>query len=236
MKSRSKLIEYSKDQLFAIDIAFYEFNAYQTMIEKFLLQEQLRLEEKIKEFEVDKNKKLPGYSDFLLTKLIEDHVSLSNLYTHNFRASFYIQIISFIEYELRNICEYHHVIKKTDFGIEDLKGSNDIDKAKIYLSKSANIKFKNLNPEWQFIQEAKEIRNLLVHHQSRVIIKNKRNERLKSVFQEKDYFEYHKFPSENSEGFEEGHFFICKSEANRRLIDSSKIFFTKLLESELKIL
>lgn len=237
MKSKSKLIEYSKDHLFTIDLAFNEFDSYQRMIEKFLSEEQTRLEQKIKNFGYDKNENEQGYSDYLLTQLLEGHVSLSKLYTHNFRASFFIQLISFIEYELRSICEYHHSVEKTDFGIQDLKGNNDMDKAKIYLSKSAKIDFNKLNPEWQFIQEAKEIRNILVHHQSRIILNNKTNIRLKKIFNERNYYEYYKIPnSDDGNGFEEGHFLITNSAANRKLIANTKLFFTKLLEIELKIL
>ncbi|MCB7479846.1 hypothetical protein [Christiangramia sediminis] len=204
------------------------------MIEKFLKEEEKQLDEKLKQFMSDDDEETydSGYSRYLLDKLIGDHQYLTLQSTHNFRSSFYIQIISFLEYELKSICQFHHKKFNTNFSVNHLRGSNEIDKAKLYLSRTCQVNFNNLKPEWDFLLNAKEVRNILVHNQSQIELLEKRGKKVKGFLDSKNYFRF--YQSNDSE--KEGRFYITSSEANQDLLNNTRNFFVKLLEHELKIL
>ena len=71
--------------------------------------------------------------------------------------------MTFIEFELRQICKYIQEKKQIPWSIADLKGSNDINKAKLYLHKTLNINFGEMK-EWDQIIHLWTIRNAFVHH------------------------------------------------------------------------
>ncbi len=92
----------------------------------------------------------------------------SIFYPQSFRTAFLVQLFSILEYELRVICLHHHIENKTDFSINDLSGRSDLEKAKKYLTKSCSVNFENLNPEWNFLNTIRKIRNSIVHHKGEI--------------------------------------------------------------------
>lgn len=209
------------------------------MIEKFLTGEKRKLESEFEKLEnAIEHDYESGPLDFAIDGLAEEYHSVSKTFPHNFRASFFIQIIAFIEFELKEICEHHHKVCNTDFSIDDLRGSNEIEKAKLYLSNSCNVDINKLNPEWNFIQVAKEIRNLIVHQQGELIANgSKRTKKILKFISQKDYIKLDLkkivINGELVDG-ENGTINICDKKANKELLDVTKTFFTRLLKSELK--
>lgn len=65
--------------------------------------------------------------------------------------------------EISNLILVHY---KIPLKIEDLQGNSDIDKCYKYLKKLANIKFDELNKEWEIIKCCKNIRNKIIHNNS----------------------------------------------------------------------
>ena len=125
-----------------------EFERYNQMMELAL----------IKEFNLAKVKwdSDDSVSNYDQNCNIYEHVSF---YPLTFRNSLLVQIFSVYEIELKNICLYHHFVNKTNFSIRDLKGNSDIDKAKMYLQKSCQIDLKILNPELDFLDFIRKLRD-----------------------------------------------------------------------------
>lgn len=236
----SLLLQNLELKLFGIEMVFEGFRNYQTLMESFLEVEKSNLENSYNEEEIAKEAKQAGeYEEQLYMHIVSGYVErfeeISMLYPHNFRASFLIQIFSFIEYELKMICKYHHQLNKTDYSIKDLKGNSDIEKAKTYLVKSCKIDFNNLEPEWSFINQIRMIRNKLIHHQGEVIVGDVDRKPILSFLKKNDFIE-------TKEPFEEGDIdkkkftiLIKNRKLNEALLEKSKSFFKKLLIHELDL-
>lgn len=228
--SKKYAFDYCKFHLFSVEIAFIDFRNYQKYFEQFLSKEkqilQLSYREQISKIDADDSE---SYSQ-ILENYSNKYSEIANLFPHNFRASFLIQIVAFIEHELKDICENYEFEKKTKYSIHDLKGNSDIEKAKEYLTKSCNVDFNNLNPEWQFILMAKKIRNKLIHHQGFVkkvesdwIVFNRFNK-------DNEYFDF----SPKGETVEMSKLIIKTRFLTDKLLNMTESFFKKLLENELK--
>ena len=224
------MIDYSEFLLLGIEFSLGDFKKYQITIEDFLAKEQKTLEESysknLEELDQDDHKKY--------NQIAQDYYyrsgDIATLFPHNFRASFLIQIITFIEHELKLICEHYEFEKQTKYSINDLKGVNEIGKAKQFLEKSCNVNFQNLDKEWQFILKVKRIRNKLVHSQG-FVKKSEKDWKVFNDFNNKlKYFDF----SPKGELVEEPKLII----KNRLLIDDllkiTNTFFNKLLGKELK--
>ena len=107
-----------------------------------------------------------NHRDFL--KFAKDHYEYGTFYPQSFRTSFFTQIFSILEYELKEICMIYHLENKTDFTIYDLKGNSEIEKAKLFLKKACKIDFTSLEPEWSYLNTIRKIRNIFVHHQGEI--------------------------------------------------------------------
>jgi hypothetical protein len=168
---KSKLLNYSELHLFGIEMAFIEFRNYYQIIESSLATEAGK---KISHFNIKYNELVAsaieeGYAAHLDQQFAEQVTQLSYYFPHAFRSSFLIQVFSFIEFELKEICNHHHNTNHTDISLGDLKGSSDLDKAKIYLTKVCKVNLNNLQPEWTYLLEVRRVRNALVHHAGIVV-------------------------------------------------------------------
>lgn len=103
-----------------------------------------------------------------LIKYSSDFFEQTTFYPQSFRTSFFIQIFSVLEHELKEICSIHHQKNKTNFSIDDLKGNSEIEKAKLYLKKACKINFGALDPEWSYLEIMRKIRNRYVHSQGEI--------------------------------------------------------------------
>ena len=83
-------------------------------------------------------------------------------YSQRFRFSIIIQLYSFIEDELKKYCDNHYNVNSKEYRINDLKGNNDLDKIKKYLTQSAG-KAIGENLLWPFINDLRKLRNCIVH-------------------------------------------------------------------------
>lgn len=110
------------------------------------------------------------YKDHIEGSLQDQAFMISDVYIKNYRNAQIIQLYSFMEDILKKGCSRYANFKQTDYKVDDLKGNNDIDKIKIFLIKSAKVDFSKLNPEWMFIDNVRQVRNIIVHNNG--IIKN----------------------------------------------------------------
>lgn len=229
-ESKSTILNYSESQLFGIELVFLDFKNYQNTIEKFLELEKQNLEKSYQKKISELNENNTDSWNRMVENFSERYNEIARIFPHNFRASFLIQIISFIEHELKEICEQYEFSNKTKYSVNDLNGNNDIEKAKKYLTKSCNVNFEKLNPEWQFILMVKRIRNKLVHHQGFVKKVEKDWELFNEFNRKKEFLEF----VPKGEFVESPRIIIRSRLLIDELLKNTKRFFKKLLESELK--
>lgn len=156
-----------------------------------------------------------------LLKYSKSFFEESTFYPQSFRTSFFIQIFSVLEHELKEICSMHFQQNKSIFSIEDLKGNSDIEKAKLYLKKAGNIDFNDLEPEWSYLDIMRKIRNRFVHSQGEINQKHP------------DWNKIYNFINSNKNllGFRNSEEYLEKSEFNN-LFDSDSIFLLNIQNDE----
>ena len=222
---KEKMLEQnSAFHLFFVDLTLKEYKNYQKFFEDFL--------EKEKEILIDTYKKYiteNEFDNFEYSNFLEIHFKKSDeivaSFPYNFRASFLVQIVSFIEVTLNEICEQYHFTNNTTYSVKDLKGNSDIEKTKMFLTKSCNANFKELNPEWQFIMIAKKLRNIQIHNQGQLNKVDKDWKILNAFNKGNSYFEF--IP--NNDSLESRRFVLKNKNFTTKLINVTEIFFKKLL-------
>lgn len=108
------------------------------------------------------------YLGFLMDEHFKEECLLAFDFPHSLRTALVIQVFSFFEFELKNICIFHSSLKNSLISFTKMKGNSDVAKAKRYLTDKAKVDFRNLNPEWEFIDSFREIRNFFIHNQGTI--------------------------------------------------------------------
>jgi len=212
---RTELIDYWKNRKVEIDYFLREFQYYQNFIERRINEENSEFEKFTTEIE--------------RTNLSEDTVEhYKNNLSNFFRKSFLVQIISMIENQLRTICELVEEYNFQKFSVHDLKGFSDLLKTKTYLTKTIEIDFNTLNPEWNFIQNCQGLRNIIVHHQGVFSEQDKKNlktfiERHDSLVEIPQYYD----PKKQKLYI---NFAITDEGFNKEFIQKTSLFFDKLFD------
>jgi len=224
MNFEQNIPKISKIDWVAISFSISEFRNYQDLIEEFLVAEKERMDKKSEEAE----KNYPNedeYADWV-ERNIDRYGEISKIFPNNFRVAFLIQIISFVEFHLKNICDRFYRSENQIFALDDLKGSSDFDKAKLYLKKVAKIDVLSFGEDWKFIDDCRIIRNKLAHQQglmkkedsNKTLIEQfaKKHGLIKVVEQTRDF---------------EWRIEINGKELNDKLISSVSSFFKQLLNN-----
>lgn len=159
-KNMTQKIQYYK---YLSDNFLEEFKNYNKIMENYLF---LNYRKSNMYFEEDN--KIGSMNDQELIKFSQTFFEESIFYPQSFRTSFFIQIFSVLEHELKEICLIHFQQNKYIFSIADLKGNSDIEKAKLYLKKAGNINFDDFEPEWSYLETMRKIRNRFVHSQGEI--------------------------------------------------------------------
>jgi hypothetical protein len=222
----------SEEHLEFINRQLKDFYMYSISMEtNFEHREKVLLEE----FETERSEIEKDNSHIWHQKYYYHTVIFLNIH----RTSLFTNVFGMVEYELRKACNFHYRNNKTNISMNDFKGNSDFEKAKSYLTKICEIDFSSLNPEWNYLQNAKDLRNVLTHNQGEFLQTNeKKSKRLMELIRQKDYLEFE--PNETYENNEEeyyskdGKIIIKSKEFNEELIDNASQFFNKLLEGKLK--
>lgn len=236
IKTESRIINNRIENQFGTG-DFGQFRNYLALIESYLSQEKEKLEDSFDANELEEHSKIAGehhseYLNFLIGEHYKQKSILSFDFPNSFRTAFIIQLFSFLEFELRNICDYHAKLKDSNFSINDLKGNSDIDKARLYLKKGAKINFNNLNPEWEFINNVRVIRNLLVHHQGIIMDDHQHFEKVNNIVSKSNLLLTKRKNVDNNAIY---HLVIPDNKMPENLISNIENLFHKLVFDELKI-
>lgn len=162
--------------LFHIEFTILSFRKYIDLVEDKFSSEAANTQERFRaiqsDIEENKSQYPPEYLQHLLDNAIEEMIEIDVEFIHRFRSSIIIQIFSFLEVELKKFCENHSIQFSKEYSIDDLKGKNDIDKAKKYLKRSANIDITSNQKQWRFLTNLRKLRNKIVHHKSILLEKD----------------------------------------------------------------
>lgn len=150
-----------------------KFQDYLNLMESYLQKEVKKLKVSINREELEEYSKIAGenhreYLGFLMDEHFKEECLLSFDFPQSLRTSLVIQVFSFFEFELKNICIYHSSLKNSLISFNKMKGNSDVAKAKRYLTDKAKVDFRNLNPEWTFIDAFREVRNFFIHNQGAI--------------------------------------------------------------------
>lgn len=218
-----------------------EFENYNNIMEDYLLKNYFnKTKTDITELNIDLStldeKELIDYDKKLLS-YSQKFYEQSIFYPQSFRSSFFIQIFSVLEYELKEISLIYHKQNNTDFSLYDLKGNSEIEKAKLYFKKACKIDFESFE-EWAYLDLMRKIRNRFVHSQGEINRKHgdwykifkfiEDNRNLLGFRNCAEYLDKDKF----KELFDDDYLFmldIQSSDFNKKIIFILKDFLRKLL-------
>jgi hypothetical protein len=214
-------------------IKFYisEFNNYNEVVEKFFEKATNDIEKEYKKLE----KKYKGNEETLYN--LSDHYSdkyneTGRVFPNHFRVSFFNQIMSFIVFQLTEICDLHARVTGSKYRVSDLKGS-DLEVCKDYLKKSANVDFAKLNTEWTFLSQCYTIRNKFVHKLGEIETSGNEFKGIKNFIDKTKLLEY-KYPVRKIEDAKQVTLLISKPLVPE-LLKITSILFNKLLKDCLEI-
>lgn len=82
--------------------------------------------------------------------------------TRHLRNSFVVSFYSFMESSLLDICRY---LRRKDVQItaSDIRGDNELDRAKLYIDKVLGADFPSAGREWDELHLSRRVRNCIVH-------------------------------------------------------------------------
>jgi len=174
-RTRPNRFYYNDLHLFGVSMIFTDIKNYQSLIEDFLESQKAKLEAEFNETDIVIESKKAGkfhqeYHEHLLNSYIDRHRELGELFPHNFRAFFLTQVIAIIEAEFKKLTNGYGEFKNQSFSVDDLGGTDDLEKCKKYLNSITQIDFSEFEPEWQFVKNCKILRNKIVHQEGFVKI------------------------------------------------------------------
>lgn len=180
-------LDFIKDNnLFFLDLELEKFRNYNKFIEEHFNKTIDNHQEEYKAV-MDKIENQPSlYSDLQLNhiqdSLVDRMIEIDRDFVQSFRASIITQLYSFLERTLIGACESYELNHNKEFGVDDLRGNGDFEKAKLFLTKSAKVDIKLLEPNWSFLNNLRVLRNCIVHNNSTVFDNEKRKYNCLSSF------------------------------------------------------
>ena len=166
-----------------LEVKFEDDIALQDFIENHISKIQKEIDLKY-----DEIYKIEDNDEFILALENEELGYKGFRFDHEFpnriRYSSIIQTYSMLEIYLKWLCEKLKKINDFPIGISDLKGNSDLEKGKLYLTKIYNIDFNKLNPEWNFLNDMRKIRNQIIHNNGDFTTKD--NEIIRIINQNED--------------------------------------------------
>lgn len=121
----------------------------------------------------------PDSEDFFKSFYYLDYIKIPS----HFYNSSIVSLYTFFETNLNTICEKIQMDVDLVIGLNDMAGSNIIQKARKFLSKFVNVEFeKKIDKEWIRITDFQKLRNLIVHQNSQVKNNSKEDHKVLAQF------------------------------------------------------
>ncbi|MEB1806610.1 MAG: hypothetical protein LPK26_04755 [Bacillaceae bacterium] len=157
---------------FFIDFSLNDFRDYSKIVEQ-------QFKDSLQKFEKEASELTPDEQEEYFDHYYDEWSPFKNDFPKIHRSSLFISIYSFLESALINLCKRSYGKYHLSSTYEDISG-NGIERAKIYLTKVAEIDFPSNTKEWQFIKLCNDIRNCIVHNQSYLNSDSKKAEKLEN--------------------------------------------------------
>lgn len=151
--------------LFYVELSMVSFKNYLKLIEDNFDQQKNILTDRYNQFKNSNEDNDNFRSPLHMTS--EQLYELEEEFVQRFRQSLIIQLFSYVERDLKSICNSHSSSTESIYSIIDLKGSNDLDKIKKYMSKSMNIEIAKFSL-WPVINSLRILRNKIVHEDATI--------------------------------------------------------------------
>ena len=217
----------------AIGVFFDEFRIYQDIIEEALAVEKDKFKrrstlENIEEEAKNAYGKDPmirdQYAVYLTSQSLKQD-DIINSYFQTFRASFLTQMLSFVEYELKEICEYYQKKNNLEISATDIGGKEKVIKEIQYLTEIFSLDIKDIKPEFEFVESIIRIEEIISCHSGLINGKHIYWNRIKSFVDRNNFVELINYaPSKNIWEIS-----IKSKKFNEKLIDIIKSLFMKIL-------
>jgi hypothetical protein len=166
-RTRVKKLPYSVTvnfQFMFFDRRFDELTSYAESMERVLVEEAKRLDEQVsKKLRAMSEERKQDYVD----DMAEDWDQLASVFPDILRRSLLIQCAADFEHALMQLAKLYERNAKSKVTLADLRGEG-IHKVKLYFEKVVNVKFPAELEEWGAIVGVAELRNQLVHNDSRL--------------------------------------------------------------------
>ncbi|MEY8847194.1 hypothetical protein AB9K26_00105 [Psychroserpens sp. XS_ASV72] len=157
-----------------LEVQFENYIALHDFMETHISSVQKEIDEKYDEVDKIEDKLEWNVAmEQLELELESDLFRFEHEFPNRIRYSAIVQTYSMLEVYLKWLCNNLQRINNLPFGIADLKGSNDLDKGKLYIKKIYNLDFNKLNPEWSFLSNMRKIRNQIIHNNGDFTVKDK---------------------------------------------------------------
>lgn len=116
------------------------------------------------ELRKNKSKYHEQYIEHIQDNYIDEFTKINSDYIQNLRRSQIIMLFSFLESKLKEGCNSYAEAHNKEYTISNLKGQSDLDKIKLFIKRSMGMKIDDLNPEWNYLNSVRVVRNKIVHH------------------------------------------------------------------------
>ena len=155
-------------KMFSFNIGIRELKEYQKFMENSIelekgRVEKGRVEKSFKDIEKEFKDKDSDYYDYLIDSASENFQQFDTFFPNSLRESMIVRSFSFLEFNMKRLCDKLYKERNLVFKMKDLKGNSDLECSQTYLKKTCNIVFGDFNPEWEFIDKVRVLRNFIVH-------------------------------------------------------------------------
>jgi hypothetical protein len=125
--------------------------------------------------------------------MIDLSFNLQYKYPDLFRKTLFINIFSYFENILNDICVFYEEMNNEKFSFLDMKGKG-IYRAKEYIAKVVGVNFNLINIEWSTLTSLQKVRNQIVHNYSKFELdKSKEWEKREEEFDGLNIIKYSRF-------------------------------------------
>ncbi|WP_133147495.1 hypothetical protein [Chryseobacterium aquaticum] len=155
--------------LFYVELSMISFKNYLKLTEDNFTVQKKALTDKYNQYKNSNENHDHFRSPLHMT--YDQLYELEEEFVQRFRQSLIIQLFSYVESDLKGICTSHSSSTESIYSITDLKGHNDLDKIRRYMSKSMNIEIAKF-PLWPFINSLRILRNKIVHENAMIQTKD----------------------------------------------------------------
>ncbi len=159
--NKNRFILHLRSELYRLD----ELKDFAEGMERMLVQERKRLNRQVtrKGGSIEDDEVRQIYFE----EMSEDWDRLADAFPKLLRASVFSRCVSDFEHALFNLAREHKRQARSEIDLSDLSGDG-LKKAAVYFSKVAQVPLPTGSRNWQKLQLAGRVRNLLVHNGGRL--------------------------------------------------------------------